>query len=67
MAKEKYLDNLKKEEVAEYVAHAYEYTRSNAKAALDAINKEKEISDKTEKALKEVIEKFVEFSKKEEK
>ena len=63
MAKEKYLDSLPKDQVSDFVARAYEYARSNAKDVLEAINKEKEISQDSENKLKALCDKFMEIKK----
>ena len=60
-AKNKYLDELSRGKIRDYLAKAYEYAKSKNKKALDAISKEKEISDEVDNSLKATFEKFNEL------
>ena len=58
LAKNKYLDNLKKEQIGEYLSKAYEYVVNTDKSVFDSIQTNKEISDEVEKKLLELVDKF---------
>ena len=60
-AKNKYLDKLSRSKIRDYLVKAYEYAKSKNKKALDAISKEKEISDEVDNSLKATFEKFNEL------
>ena len=58
MAKNKYLDNLNKSVISNYLLKCYEYVGNTDKKVLASIDKEKEITPEAEKKLIELIEKF---------
>ena len=60
-AKNKYLDNLKKNKIGEYLAKSYEYCKSFDKSILASIAKDKEIKEEVEKKLLACFEKFNEL------
>ena len=61
VAKNKYLDSLKKNLISDYLSKLYEYTLSKEAKSLDSIQTKKEISDEVEKKLISTIEKFNEL------
>jgi len=63
MAKEKYLDNIKTNEVSRMVNDAYSFMQTNASDVLASIKEEKMISETTNKKLKEAINNFVKIKK----
>ncbi len=63
LAKNKYLDNLKKNKISSFCLKAYEYLESNDKSILKDIREKKEISKETENKLVSLIDKFVEIYK----
>ena len=58
MAKQKYLDNLSREKIGEYLEKAYSYMDSKYGKVLKEIQEEKEISTKNETKLKEALDQF---------
>lgn len=60
-AKNKYLDNLKKNKISSYLAKAYEYSLSNDRSLLNSIRENKEILPEVEKKLVAQFEKFNEL------
>ena len=60
-AKNKYLDSLKKNKIATYLAKAYEYSLSTDKSLLNSIKEKKEILPEVEKKLIAQFEKFNEL------
>ena len=61
LAKNKYLDNLKKSDVSIYLAKAYEYVTNTDKSVLESIQTKKEILPEVETRLLELIDKFNEM------
>ena len=61
VAKNKYLDSLKKTVINEYLLKAYEYVNSTDKSVLKSIQDNKEISSEVEKKLIALLEKFNEL------
>ena len=61
VAKNKYLDSLKKNLISDYLSKLYEYTLSKEAKSLDSIQTKKEITDEVEKKLISTIEKFNEL------
>ena len=60
-AKNKYLDELKKNKISSYLEKAYEYSLSSDKSLLNSIKEQKEISPEVEKKLAAQFEKFNEL------
>ena len=60
-AKNKYLDELKKNKISSYLEKAYEYSLSSDKSLLSSIKEQKEISPEVEKKLAAQFEKFNEL------
>lgn len=65
VAKNKYLDDVNLETVKPLLEKGYEYLSNKNPEVILAISKEKEISEKTEKTLKENIQEFMKIYKKE--
>ena len=61
VAKNKYLDSLKKSVISDYLAKVYDYINTNDSSLLKSIQKDKEISNEVEKKLIALIEKFNEL------
>ena len=61
MAKNKYLDNLPKTKINEYLAKAYEYVQSADKSVITDIKEKKEITSENENKLVALIAKFQEL------
>ena len=61
MAKNKYLDNLPKSKISEYLASVYEYVNNSNKKLLDSIASKKEITNEVENKLVELINKYNEM------
>ena len=67
LAKGKYLDELPINEVKKTLEEAYEYVLNNQPKVLEDIDKQKEITEENEKALKKAVEDFFKIKNKEEK
>ena len=67
LAKGKYLDELPINEVKKTLDEAYEYVLNNQPKVLEDIDKQKEITEENEKALKKAVEDFFKIKNKEEK
>ncbi len=63
LAKNKYLDNLAKNKIKDFLTNAYQYIEINGKDVLNDIATNKEISEANEKKLIDLINKFVEINK----
>ena len=61
VAKNKYLDSLKKSVVGRYLAKAYEYVNNTDESVLNSIQENKEISSEVENKLISLMEKFNEL------
>ena len=61
VAKNKYLDSLKKNTIRDYLAKAYEFVLSKDKSVLSSIQEKKEITSEVENKLVSLIEKFNEL------
>ena len=61
MAKNKYLDNLPKSKISDYLASVYEYVNNSNKKLLDSIASKKEITNEVENKLVELINKYNEM------
>ena len=61
LAKNKYLDNLKKSDISIYLSKAYEYVTNTDKSVLESIQTKKEILPEVENRLLELIDKFNEL------
>ena len=61
MAKNKYLDNLPKSKISDYLPSVYEYVNNSKKKLLDSIASKKEITNEVENKLVELINKYNEM------
>ena len=61
LAKNKYLDNLKKSDISTYLLKCYEFVTNTDKSVLDSIQNQKEILPEVESKLLELINKFNEI------
>ena len=65
MAKNKYLDDVKRDKINDFLAKSYDFMLTNHKAILQDIREKKEITDANDKALKDAIENICKLFKEE--
>ena len=58
LAKNKYLDHLKKDQIAEYLKKAYDYVSNTDKSVFESIQTKKEILPEVENKMVELVDKF---------